>query len=103
MARQKVRDTEKCVRKDISMKPEQYDRLLDYCGRTERSISWVIRKALDEYLFRKTTATQIILRGGSDEIAGEYLGHAPNSVTSKHYTFKGPEHIREIFNKYVRQ
>lgn len=50
MARPKVNDTEKCVRKDISMKPEQYDRLLDYCGRTERSISWVIRKALDEYL-----------------------------------------------------
>ena len=50
MARPKVKDSEKCVRKDISMKPEQYNRLLDYCSKTERPISWVIRKALDEYL-----------------------------------------------------
>ncbi|MCI7792239.1 MAG: tyrosine-type recombinase/integrase [Lachnospiraceae bacterium] len=63
----------------------------------------IVERNIYPHLFRKTTATQIILRGGSDEIAGEYLGHAPNSVTSKHYTFKGPEHIREIFNKYVRQ
>ena len=52
-------------------------------------------------LYRKTTATQIVRRGGSDEIAGEYLGHAPKNVTGKHYTFKGTEHVEQIFHNYV--
>lgn len=55
------------------------------------------------HLFRKGTATQIVRRGGSDEMAGEYLGHTPRTVTSRHYTSKGSEHIEEIFNRYVRQ
>ena len=50
MARPKVNDNEKCIRKDISFKPEQYDRLVIYCDKTERPVSWVVRKALDEYL-----------------------------------------------------
>ena len=53
--------------------------------------------------FTKGTATQIVRRGGSDEMAGEYLGHTPRTVTSRHYTSKGSEHIEEIFNRYVRQ
>lgn len=55
------------------------------------------------HLFRKGTATLIIKRGGSDEMAGGYLGHAPQSVTAKHYAAKGDEYIREIFDRYVRQ
>lgn len=50
MARKKIADDEKCIRKDFSMKPEQYERLNAYCIKTERALSWVIRKALDEYL-----------------------------------------------------
>lgn len=50
MARPKVSDNEKCIRKDISIKQEQYDRLVLFCDKTERPVSWVIRKALDEYL-----------------------------------------------------
>lgn len=50
MERPKVSDNEKCIRKDISIKQEQYDRLVLFCDKTERPVSWVIRKALDEYL-----------------------------------------------------
>ena len=49
MARPK-KEGKKNIRKDISMDPEQYERLLLFCQRKERSISWVIRKALDCYM-----------------------------------------------------
>ena len=55
------------------------------------------------HLFRKSTATEIVKRSGSDEMAGAYLGHKPKSVTGQHYTFKGENYIEEIFNKCVRQ
>lgn len=50
MARPKKEEGKKNIRKDISMDPEQYERLVAYCCKEERSISWVIRKALDNYL-----------------------------------------------------
>lgn len=53
------------------------------------------------HLFRKTTATNIIRRGGSEDAAGEYLGHAPKGVTGKHYTFKDKQHTEKIFREYV--
>ena len=37
-------------RKDISMDPEQYERLMNYCRQQDRPISWVIRQALNNYL-----------------------------------------------------
>lgn len=60
-----------------------------------------IERRVYPHLYRKTTATQIVRRGGSDEIAGEYLGHAPKNVTGKHYTFKGTDHVEQIFHNYV--
>ena len=39
MARAKVEEGKKFIRKDISMDPEQYERLLLFCQREERSIS----------------------------------------------------------------
>lgn len=54
------------------------------------------------HLLRKTTATTIVNRGGSDEAAGEYLGHAPRTVSGRHYAFKGAEHKIKIFQQYVR-
>ena len=50
MARPKVEEGKKCIRKDISMEPEQFKRLMEVCQREERSISWVVRKALELYL-----------------------------------------------------
>ena len=53
------------------------------------------------HLFRKTTATNICRRGGSEDAAGEYLGHAPKNVTGKHYTYKGDRYVEQIFHNYV--
>lgn len=50
MARPRKNEEEKYIRKDISMDPEQYRRLCDYCQKEERPLSWVVRKALEEYL-----------------------------------------------------
>ena len=44
------KEGKKNIRKDISMDPEQHERLMDYCRQQDRPISWVIRQALDEYL-----------------------------------------------------
>lgn len=54
------------------------------------------------HLFRKTTATNVVLRGGTMDEAGLYLGHAPTSVTSKHYVGTPEETIKHIHNKYVK-
>lgn len=53
------------------------------------------------HLFRKTTATNIVKRGGSEEAAGEYLGHRPKSVTGQHYINKSEAHTIRIFQDYV--
>lgn len=53
------------------------------------------------HLFRKTTATNIIKRGGSEEAAGEYLGHKPKTVTGRHYAYKSDDHVLSIFRRYV--
>lgn len=62
-----------------------------------------VEKNIYPHLWRKTCATKIVERGGSDEQAGAYLGHAPRSVTGQYYINKGPGHVVDIFNKYVRQ
>lgn len=49
MGRPKKDQDEKFIRQNISMDPEQHQKLMEYCQREERSISWVIRKALDNY------------------------------------------------------
>ena len=53
------------------------------------------------HLFRKTTATNIIRRGGTDSDAGEYLGHKPQGVTARHYAFRSEDHTVKIFESYV--
>ncbi|WP_313077112.1 hypothetical protein [Lacrimispora sp.] len=50
MARPKKAEGEKYIRQDISVNPEQFKRLLDHYQKEDRSISWVIRKALEAYL-----------------------------------------------------
>lgn len=50
MARGKLPDDEKCIKVSISFTPKQYEELLKYCQKEERSMSWVIRKALAEWL-----------------------------------------------------
>ena len=50
MPRQKKNEGEKCIRQNISMEPGQLQQLLEYCQKEERSMSWVIRKALEQFL-----------------------------------------------------
>lgn len=60
-----------------------------------------IDKNVYPHIFRKTAATNIVKRGGSDELAGEYLGHAPRNVTARHYTYKDEQHVERIFHDFV--
>ena len=55
MARPKKADGEKCIRQDISMEPQQLRKLTDYCQRVDRSISWVVRQALEQYFMCNNT------------------------------------------------
>lgn len=40
---------EKYRRQDVSIEPRQMEKLITYCRKEERSISWVIRQALALY------------------------------------------------------
>lgn len=50
MARPKRPEEEHCQKMSISFTPEQLQAVIDYCQRNERAISWVIRKALEDWL-----------------------------------------------------
>lgn len=41
------------VKQNISMEPEQRERLIEYCELMKKSMSWVIRQALNQYLFKQ--------------------------------------------------
>lgn len=60
-----------------------------------------IDKRVYPHIFRKTTATAIVRRGGSESAAGEYLGHAPKNVTGRHYIGKTDQYVENIFHSYV--
>lgn len=51
------------------------------------------------HLFRKTTATNIVRRGGSTDDAGLYIGHKPQGVTARHYV--SGESVSRVFREYV--
>ena len=53
------------------------------------------------HLFRKTTATNIVKRGGTVHDAGEYLGHKDSSTAGRHYSFISSDHTVDIFRRYV--
>ena len=50
MAHPKKSDEDKYKKMSISFEPKQLNRLISYCEREERTASWVIRKALAEWL-----------------------------------------------------
>lgn len=60
-----------------------------------------IERRVYPHLFRKTTASNIVKRGGSMHDAGEYLGHKDRSTAGQHYAFVSEEHTIEIFNRFV--
>lgn len=53
MAYPKKDDADKSVRVNITVPPPLYERLLKFCQIEERHISWVVHKAVDEWLKSK--------------------------------------------------
>ena len=60
-----------------------------------------LNRRIYPHLFRKTVATNVIRRGGTDADAGEYLGHKPQGVTARHYAYRSEDHVIKIFQNYV--
>ena len=50
MARRPIPDELKAQKVSISFEPDQLQELIEYCQKNERSMAWVIRKALAEWL-----------------------------------------------------
>lgn len=50
MARPKKSPEDRCERINVSLPPELMNRLISYCQKEERSMSWVAKKALEQYL-----------------------------------------------------
>ena len=50
MARPKKPDNQKAIKQSVSFDPEQMERIKKYCLREERSVSWCVRKAMDQWL-----------------------------------------------------
>ena len=50
MPRPKRPEEEHCQKTSVSFDPDQLKELIAYCERNERTMSWVIRKALGEWL-----------------------------------------------------
>lgn len=50
MPRSPIPEEQKAQKVSISFEPQQLKEVLEYCQRNERSIAWVIRKALAEWL-----------------------------------------------------
>ena len=48
--RPKKEPEKKYIKQNISMEPIQLERLIAYCQKEDRAVSWVIRKALEKYL-----------------------------------------------------
>lgn len=60
-----------------------------------------IARRIYPHIFRSTTATNIVRRGGTSDQSGHYLGHTPNNVTLKHYIAEF--NTFNIFNSFVAQ
>ena len=50
MPRAKRPEEEHCRSVAISFEPEQYKQVISYCERNERTLAWVVRKALAQWL-----------------------------------------------------
>lgn len=53
MAHPKKAEEDKYVKIGISLNPELEKRLMNFCQSEERSISWVVRKALEDWLSKR--------------------------------------------------
>lgn len=58
-----------------------------------------INKRVYPQLFRSTTATNIVRRGGTADDSGCYLGHKGSDVTRRHYIAE--KNLRIVFFRFV--
>lgn len=50
MAYPKKPDGEKCIKQNFSIQPELLKRIIAFCQKDERSMSYVVQKAVDQWL-----------------------------------------------------
>jgi hypothetical protein len=50
MPRSPIPDEQKAQKVSVSFDPQQLKEVMEYCQKNERSIAWVIRKALADWL-----------------------------------------------------
>lgn len=50
MARSPIPDDQKAQKVSVSFEAQQFKEVLEYCQKNERTIAWVIRKALADWL-----------------------------------------------------
>lgn len=60
MTRPKKPDGQKAIKQSVSFDPEQMERIKKYCSREERSVSWCVRKAMDQWLEDKGVQHSLI-------------------------------------------
>ena len=60
-----------------------------------------IKRRVYPHLYRKTTATTMVKRGATEDLAGKYLGHAPKGVTGQNYIARSEQQVEQIFHSYV--
>lgn len=58
MARPKKRDEDKVIRQSVSMDREQLRQVVAYCQTNERTIAWVIKKAVATFLMEQTAGNK---------------------------------------------
>lgn len=59
MARPKKRDEEKVIRQSVSMDPEQLRQVIAFCQANERTIAWVIKKAVAAFLAEQAAGNKV--------------------------------------------
>lgn len=59
MARPKKKEEEKVIRQSVSMNPEQLRQVIAYCQANDRTIAWVIKKAVAAFLEDQKTGNKV--------------------------------------------
>lgn len=59
MARPKKAEQDKVIRQSVSMDPEQLRQVIAYCQANERTIAWVIKKAVAAFLAEQTAGNKV--------------------------------------------
>lgn len=59
MARPKKAEQDKVIRQSVSMDPEQLRQVIVYCQANERTIAWVIKKAVAAFLAEQAAGNKV--------------------------------------------